>query len=118
MKIAQEVTELAVEARAGMLSAIWLKTDMAPSRAPWVKPRVKAAGLLRSDQTVCRGPGSLAMMVDWKTGATELAAELSAWTTCWRVVDAEWARPSRHCANRTRSPGSTTACGCSSVQEP
>jgi len=26
MKIAQEVTELAVEARAGMLSAIWLKT--------------------------------------------------------------------------------------------
>jgi hypothetical protein len=43
---------------------------------------VKAAGLLRSDQTVCSGPGSLAMMVDWKTGATELTAELRAWTTC------------------------------------
>jgi hypothetical protein len=83
MKSVQEATELAVEARAGMLSAIWLKTDMVPSAIPWVKPRVKAAGLLRSDQTVCRGPGSLAMMVDWKTGATELAAELSAWTTCW-----------------------------------
>ena len=27
--------------------------------APWVKPRVKAAGLLRSDHTVCSGPGSL-----------------------------------------------------------
>jgi hypothetical protein len=85
MKSVQEATELAVEARAGMLSAIWSKTDMAPSRAPWVKPRVKAAGLLRSDQTVCRGPGSLSMMVDWKAGATELAAELSAWTT--------WERP-------------------------
>ena len=88
MKIAQEVTELAVEARAGMLSAIWLKTDMVPSAIPWVKPRVKAAGLLRSDQTVCRGPGSLAMMVDWKTGATELAAELSAWTTWERLATA------------------------------
>ena len=76
MKSVQEAIELAVEARAGMLSAIWSKTDMLPSRAPWVKPRVKAAGLLRSDQTVCRGPGSLSMMVDWKAGATELVSRL------------------------------------------
>ena len=86
MKIAQEVTELAVEARAGMLSAIWLKTDMVPSAIPSVKPRVKAAGLLRSDHTDCSGPGSLSMMVDWKAGATVVAAELSAWTTWARLA--------------------------------
>jgi hypothetical protein len=56
---------------------------MVPSAIPWVKPRVKAAGLLRFDQTVCNGPGSLSMIVDWKAGATVAAAELSAWTTCW-----------------------------------
>jgi hypothetical protein len=64
-----------------MASAIWLKTDMVPSAIPWVKPRVKAAGLLRSDQTDCNGPGSLSMMVDWKAGATEAAAALSAWVS-------------------------------------